>query len=472
MVGGIYPLSSRMPDFQLLFLFVITTAAILHAFSIIQENSMNNYSKLIIITILFLHPFSTLAVEKKQLGKLKKLYQHFHSNPELSFHEKNTSKRLANELKALGYTVTEGVGGYGVVAQFYNGTGPTLMIRADTDGLPVPEQTGLSYASKIVTKDENGIDVPVMHACGHDIHMTVLVGTAAEMMNKKDQWSGTLLLIGQPAEEKGGGAKAMLEDGLFERFPRPDHNLALHDSASLPAGSVGYTSGYALANVDSVDIEVYGQGGHGAYPHTTKDPIILASQLVLALQTIVSREINPVEPAVVTVGSIHGGTKHNIISDKVTLQLTLRSYSLKVREQTINTIKRISTGLAQAAGLPEAKWPKVTVKDEFTPSTYNDPEFTTKAVGWIKDAIGKNNVLEIPAVMGGEDFGRFGSVSPNIPSFIFWLGAIDPALYEKAKKSGSKLPSLHSPFFAPLPGPTLETGVESMSAVALKLLAK
>ncbi len=421
---------------------------------------------------LCLFSVSISALDKKQLDVIQKQYIYFHSHPELSYHEQNTSKVLAKSLKKIGYQVTENVGGYGVVAIFKNGKGPTLMIRSDTDALPVREKTGLSYASTVTTKNKQGIDVPVMHACGHDIHMSVLLGTATEMFDRKNDWKGTLIFIGQPAEERGGGAKAMLDDGLFSRFPRPDYNLALHDNASLPAGTVGYTSGFALANVDSVDISVYGEGGHGAYPHKTKDPIVLAAELVLALQTIVSREIDPIEPAVVTVGSIHGGTKHNIISDQVNLQLTLRSYSLKVREQTIAAIQRISKGLAIAAGLPKSKWPKVVVQDEFTPSTYNDPKLVKQAIKIIAKTIGEKNVIQLPAVMGGEDFGRFGTVSPNIPSFLFWLGAVDPKTYAESKKTAKSLPSLHSPYFAPSPRLTIETGIKSMSAVAINLLSK
>ena len=304
---------------------------------------------------------------------LPELYRHLHAHPELSFHEQRTAQRVSRELEALGFDVTTGIGGHGFAAVMRNGEGPTLMLRTDLDALPVREQTGKPYASTVTTTDEHGNTVSVMHACGHDVHMTVLVGTARELVTQRDRWRGTLLLIGQPAEERGAGARAMLADGLFERFPVPDYNLALHTSAGLPAGSIGYTSGYALASVDSVDLTVFGIGGHGAYPHTTRDPVVLAAQIVNALQTLVAREIAPIEPGVVTVGSIHGGSKHNIIPDRVDLQITVRSYSDETRDTLIDGIRRIARGQALAMGLPEDRLPQVTVRDERTRSTYNDP---------------------------------------------------------------------------------------------------
>ena len=284
---------------------------------------------------------ATLFVSSAQAEDLVKLYKYLHANPELSLMETKTAALLAGKLDKLGFEVTENVGGTGVVAVMKNGDGPTVMIRADMDALPVKEQTGVDYASTVITKNRDGIEKPAMHACGHDIHMTVLIGTAKELVAEKANWSGTLVMILQPAEELGLGARMMLEDGLFTRFPRPDYNLALHDNPALAAGKVGIVPGYALANVDSVDITVRGIGGHGAYPHTTKDPIVLAAQLVTAMQTIVSRETSPLDSAVLTVGSIHGGSKHNIISDEVKLQLTLRSYKDDVRMNTINSIKRM-----------------------------------------------------------------------------------------------------------------------------------
>jgi len=338
------------------------------------------------------------------------------------------------------------------------------------DALPVEEKTNLKYASKVRQINRFGKEVPVMHACGHDIHMSVLIGTAKNLISMKNSWSGTLMLVLQPAEEVGQGSLAMLEDGLFERFPRPDFNLALHVGGMGPAGTIGYQLGYAMANVDSVDIIVNGVGGHGAYPHTTIDPIVLASQIVLSLQTIVSRKIDPLEPAVVTVGSIHGGLKHNIISEEVRLQLTLRSYSDEVREKTIDEIKKIVKGLGIAAGLPESKMPKVLLKDEYTPALYNDPEFSRKVLSFISKEIGDENVSEISAVMGGEDFARYGRQDPKIPSLLFWLGGTSKEDWKKFQNNEIELVSIHSPFFAPDPKPTITTGIKAMSASALGLL--
>lgn len=397
------------------------------------------------------------------------LYKYLHANPELSNVEYKTSAFLANKLEVLGFDVTEKVGGTGVVAVMENGPGKTVMIRADMDALPVREQTGLSYASTVITKDHEGNEVPAMHACGHDIHMTVLIGTAKKLVASKASWSGTLIMILQPAEELGKGARAMLEDGLFERFPRPDYNLALHNNTAMASGTVGMVPGWALANVDSVDITVRGVGGHGAYPHTARDPVVLSAQIINALQTIVSREISPLEPAVVTVGSIHGGTKHNIIPDEVKLQLTIRSYTKEVRQKTIDAIKRIAENQAQTMGIPEDSLPIVKIRDEHTPATYNNPELVNRMMGVIGKAIGEENVSEVSQVMGGEDFGQYGQVEPKIPSLIFWLGAVKPEVLEDAKKNGKTLPSLHSPFWAPDAKPTLETGIKAMTTAALDL---
>ncbi len=414
---------------------------------------------------------STLLSTAAHAEDLNKLYRYLHANPELSLMETKTAALLAGKLKDLGFDVTEKVGGTGVVAVMKNGDGPTVMIRADMDALPVKEQTGVDYASTVITKNRDGIEKPAMHACGHDIHMTVLIGTAKELVAQKANWSGTLVMILQPAEELGLGATMMLKDGLFTRFPRPDYNLALHDNPALAAGKVGIVPGYALANVDSVDITVRGIGGHGAYPHTTKDPIVLASQMVVAFQTIISRETSPLESAVLTVGSIHGGTKHNIISDEVKLQLTLRSYKDEVRMNTISSIKRIADGLGRAAGLPDDKLPIVAVRDkEFTPATYNNPELAARLTRSIGAKLGADNVKAMDPVMGGEDFGAFGRVEPKIPSMLFWLGAVNPGKIAKAKENGEILPSLHSPFFAPDAEPTINTGVKAMTAAALDLL--
>ena len=435
---------------------------------------MNNirYKKflLILISIISLGPISSNALAKYNIDEIVNLYKFLHSNPELSWQEDKTASHLADILEADGYEVTRGVGKKGVVAILENGKGPTLMIRADMDALPVEEKTNLKYASKVKQINRFGKEVPVMHACGHDIHMSVLIGTAKNLISMKNSWSGTLMLVLQPAEEVGQGSLAMLEDGLFERFPRPDFNLALHVGGMGPAGTIGYQLGYAMANVDSVDIIVNGVGGHGAYPHTTIDPIVLASQIVLSLQTIVSRKIDPLEPAVVTVGSIHGGLKHNIISEEVRLQLTLRSYSDEVREKTIDEIKKIVKGLGIAAGLPESKMPKVLLKDEYTPALYNDPEFSRKVLSFISKEIGDKNVSEISAVMGGEDFARYGRQDPKIPSLLFWLGGTSKEDWKKFQNNEIELVSIHSPFFAPDPKPTITTGIKAMSASALGLL--
>jgi len=404
---------------------------------------------------------------------LEDLYLHLHQNPELSYQEEETMQRIAAELRKVGFEVTENVGGFGLVGVMENGEGPTVLVRTDLDGLPVEEQTGLPYASRAKGTNQAGDEVFVMHACGHDIHMSSFVGTARRLAAMKDQWRGTLVMIGQPAEERGGGARAMLADGLFERFPKPDYNIALHDAASAPAGTVGYSKGYALANVDSVDIVVHGIGGHGAYPHATKDPVMLAAQIVVNLQTLVSREISPLEPGVVTVGSIHGGTKHNIIGDEVRLQLTVRSYSDEVRNTLLDGIRRIAVNQGRVAGLPEDKLPEVTVREEeHTPSTYNDPALSDRLAAAMREAGVADIVMETPPVMGGEDFSEYGRTEDKIPGFIFWIGAVDPALYRKTMAEGGSLPSLHSPFFAPQPEPTIKTGVRAMITAALELLAK
>ena len=403
---------------------------------------------------------------------LSELYKHLHAHPELSFHEEKTAARLADELKRAGCEVTTGVGGHGVVAVLKNGNGPTVLVRSDLDALPVKEETGLPYASLDTAKDDVGKEVPLMHACGHDVHMTSLVGVARVLAGLKDHWQGTLVLIGQPAEERGGGARKMLADGLFTRFPKPDFCVSLHDDAGLAAGTIGYTEGFAMANVDSVDITVRGVGGHGAWPHMTKDPIVLASEIVVALQTIVSREIQPGEPAVVTVGSIHGGTKHNVIPDEVNLQLTLRSYTDEVRKQTIESVKRITHGLALAAGIPEDRLPIVKLGDEFTPATYNDPELTLRLAAVFKSWLGAENVARKKPVMGGEDFSEFGRTADKIPICQFNIGAVSPAAVKESEQTGKPLPSLHSSRFAPVPEPTIKTGITAMTAAVLELMKK
>ncbi|WP_447753734.1 amidohydrolase [Sphingopyxis fribergensis] len=410
---------------------------------------------------------------EKQMPSLMAIYKDLHANPELSFMEVRSAGILAAEARKLGYKVTEKVGGTGIVAVLENGPGPVVLVRADMDGLPVTEQTGLAGASKVRVTTKEGVETGVMHACGHDTHMTAWVGVARLMAANKAKWSGTLVMIGQPAEERGAGARMMLADGLYTRFPKPQYALAFHDAAQFPAGKIGYTPGYALANVDSVDISVKGVGGHGAYPQTTKDPIVLASRIVGALQTLVSREISPLDSAVVTVGSFHAGAKHNIISDEAKLQLTVRSYSDEVRDHLLDGIARIAKGEAIAAGIPDDKMPVVTVnKDEYTPSTFNTPEFTEEMAAFLKTSFGDDRVVQMPPVMGGEDFSRFGREDKSIKSLIVWVGGVPQAEYDAAKKEGRTLPSLHSPFWAPDAPAVISTATEALTAMTLKLMAK
>ena len=406
-------------------------------------------------------------IEKQNL---QALYEHLHASPELSFHEEKTSARLAEEMRALGFEVTEKVGGWGVVAVLKNGSGPTLLVRTDMDALPVRELTGLPFASKVKVKDDEGREVSVMHACGHDVHMTCWVGTAKVLASMKDRWQGTLLFIAQPAEERGAGAAAMLKDGLFERFPKPDRCLALHCSSEIGAGALGITPGGATASVDSVDIIVHGVGGHGAQPQATKDPIVLAAQLVIALQTIHSRELHPLDPSVITVGSIHGGTKHNIIPDSVRLQLTVRATSMETRKKILDAIARISRGLGIAAGLPDDLLPEVQPAKEFTPVLSNDPALTRRVSAILTEVAGAGHVSEPKPTMGGEDFSRYGQTGDKIPICMFWLGATPAAVMDAAKASGDPLPSLHSPFFRPDAAPAIQTGVMAMSLAVLECL--
>lgn len=406
----------------------------------------------------------------KERPSLIQLYEHLHANPELSFQEENTSARMAQEIRALGFEVTEKVGGFGVVAVLKNGPGKTVLVRTDLDGLPVREIGSVPYVSKATTKDDAGNEVPVMHACGHDMHMTCWVGAARALAAFKGQWRGTLVFIGQPAEERGMGALAMIEDGLFKRFPKPDVCLALHCDAGLPAGSVGFTSGPATASTDTVDIVIKGIGGHGAMPNTTKDPIVLASQIVLAFQTIDSRELHPVEPVVVTVGKFNGGTKHNIIPDKVELGLTVRTTSPETRTQVLEAIKRICRGHALAAGLPENLMPEVKLTGPGTPSLFNDPELTARVSHVWAESFGKDNVIERKATMAGEDFSRYTMTPEKIPVFLAWIGTVAPGKFEKAQKTGEALPSLHSPFYRPEPAPSITFGVKAMTLAVMNEL--
>jgi amidohydrolase len=398
---------------------------------------------------------------------LEKLYLDLHQSPELSFHEEKTAAKMAERLRALGFEVATGVGKTGVVGVLRNGRGPTVLLRTDLDALPVEEKTGLPYASKVTTTDDAGDTVHVMHACGHDVHMTSWIGAATLLSRAKDRWRGTLVMVGQPAEEKGGGARRMLDDGLYTRFPKPDFAFAIHDSAQVSSGKVEYVPGYALANVDSVDITIYGRGGHGAYPHTTIDPIVIAARTVVALQTIVGRENNPLDPAVVTVGSIHGGTKHNIIPDEVKLQLTVRSYKDDVRKHLLEAIARVAKAEAAAAGATRP--PDVKVSDG-TAATYNDPALTKRVADALSRGLGAANVSEGQPVMGGEDFSEFSRA--GVPATILWVGAVEPKKIAAAKSGGPPLPSLHSSEFAPDREPTIRTGVKTVTLAALELLGK
>ncbi len=413
------------------------------------------------------------SLVQAELQSLESLYRHLHANPELSLREEATAARIAAELRASGFEVTAGVGGHGVVAVMRNGAGPTVMLRTDLDALPVEEKTGLDYASRVRTRDDQGNDVGVMHACAHDMHMTSFIGAARLLSKLRDRWSGTLVMIGQPAEELGSGALAMLADGLYTRFPRPDFCVALHVDAALEAGKVGYREGFVMANVDSVDLTVRGVGGHGAYPHTTKDPIVIAAQIVLALQTIVSREIRPIDAAVVSVGAIQGGNKHNIIPDQVTMQLTVRSYSDETRKQILEAIERIATNIARAAGVPDGRLPTIKLaRKDYTPATYNDPELVKRLVPAWQSALGTQNVVLREPEMGAEDFSQYGRQDPRIPIVLFRLGTVQPERVAAAKTGGPPLPGLHSPEYAPAIHPTIETGAKAMAAAALELLGK
>ena len=424
--------------------------------------------------------FNTLAADAlpEQIAKdytqhLAALFTHFHQNPELSHMEVQTAKRLAKELRAAGFDVTEGVGKTGVVAIMKNGPGPLVMMRADMDGLPVEEKSGLPYASKAKQKDWDGNDVHVMHACGHDVHITSLVGTARRMAAMKDQWSGTLMLVGQPAEERVGGAKGMMEDNIWGRFGQPDYALAFHVSSEVEAGKIVAVEGSPYSGVDSVDIIVHGVGAHGASPHRGKDPIVLGAQIVLALQTIVSREIAPKEPALITVGAFHSGTKHNIISDKAHLQLTVRNDSWETREYLMAAIKRVAENMGRAAGLPEDKLPEVRISDEPTPPTVNDIPLTQRLKKAWAASMGQpvfdENYKRLG--MGAEDF-PFFTTEPYIPSTYFAVGGTPAEAFAAEKAGGPAVPSHHSPLFKIAPEPAVTKGVEATVIALLDLMPK
>ncbi len=409
----------------------------------------------------------------RELPSLVATYKAFHAAPELSTQEAKTSALLASKLRELGYDVSYPVGKYdkpnvtcyGVVAVMKNGKGPTVLVRTDMDALPVTEATGLPYASAVRARNATGDEVGVMHACGHDIHMSTLLGTAKMLAELKSQWHGTIVLVGQPAEEVVAGAKGMLADNLYQRFGKPDYIVAFHDTPLIPAGKVGYTPGWFLASADSINVTIRGVGGHGANPQVTKDPVVAAAEFITQLQTIASRERSPLDPVVVTVGSIHGGTKRNIIPDEVKLYLTVRTFDPQVRARTLESISRIAKGVALAAGIPEDRAPIVEdVTDEHSEATYNDPALTQRMVGVLKRAIGQDNVVEMKPLTVSEDVNRFG-LDRQIPLVMLNLGAVDPA-----KLALGPVPGLHSSGFAPLPEPTIRTGVKAMTSMLLDLV--
>ena len=417
---------------------------------------------------------------RKQEDSLLATYKQLHEHPELSTQEKETSTLLAAELRKAGYEVTDHFGqyddrslvSYGIVAVLKNGPGPVVYVRTDMDALPIVEKTGLPYASHVKVKRADGAEIGVMHACGHDLHMTVFLGTARMLAQFKDRWSGTVVLVGQPAEETVGGAQAMLRAGLFTKFPKPDYVLALHDTSAVPAGKVSWHAGTLLAGADSVDITVRGYGGHGAAPQATKDPILLASEIVVMLQTIVSREMDPQLPTVVTVGSFHAGTKHNIIPDDAHLQLTVRTMNPEQREKVLAAIARITNGVAAAAGVPAERAPIIQVAEDHVPATINDPALANRIGASLVRALGKDNVLAGEPIMASEDFSLFALAEPKPPICMFWLGAADPEKLKEAMEKGTRLPGPHSSEFAPVPGPAIRTGVKAMTSAVMDLLQK
>lgn len=409
---------------------------------------------------------------RADMPRLMALYRDIHEHPELSMQEVRTPAKLAPEMRELGFEVTEHVGKTGVVAVMKNGPGPVLLIRADMDALPVKEQTGLPFASKVMGKLPDGTETPVMHACGHDTHVATWLGTGRRLAAMKDQWSGTLVMILQPGEERVMGAKAMLDDGLFTRFPKPDTLLAFHDSAELPAGVIGITPGYALANVDTVNLTVRGVGGHGAYPQATRDPIVLASRIVMALQTLVSRENDPQQPAVITVGSFHAGTKSNIIPDEAKLALSVRSYTPETRKLLLDGIARIARGEAIAAGLPDDKMPVMEIEQPSADATFNTPRLSGHLLELFGAHFGADRVVTTKPIMAAEDFSRFWLADKSKQSTIFWVGGVPRAKWDAAKGDMTKLPSLHSPFWAPEAETVISTATEAMTVAALDILKK
>ncbi len=396
-------------------------------------------------------------------------YKYLHAHPEVSLMEFETAKKMAGHLEDMGFEVSRNFGGNSVVGVLKNGKGPVIMLRTDMDALPIKEETGLPFASKAVMKDAAGNQVPAMHACGHDMHMTLWLGTLNTLVQLKKQWSGTIIAIAQQAEEVSGGANRMIEAGLFQKFSVPDYALAYHVNPELPAGSIGYYPGTIFGGVSSVDIHVYGYGGHGAMPHTTIDPIVLASRIVLAIQTIVSREIEPSQPAVVTVGSIHGGSKHNVIPDRVDLQLTVRFFSDEVYQQIIEGLERITRGIALSAGLSEEKLPEVIPLEGLTPPLANDPDLVNKGIQSMEKMLGADRMFEVNPSTVGEDFGKYGRTPEQVPIALFWLGGVEKEKYRDYRENGTPLPGLHNAAFHPDFFPTFSGGVAAMTRTMIDL---
>jgi len=411
------------------------------------------------------NPTIDQTIIDQDLPYLVDFYKTRHQHPELSLEEKETSKALAKELRNIGFEVTENFGGYGVVGMLKNGEGPLILYRTDMDGLPMNEKTELDYASKVTT-EYNGEQIGTMHSCGHDVHMTVWVGIARAMAKMQDKWKGTLMMIGQPAEEIGAGARLMLDAGLYEKFGVPDYGLGLHSSPTIAAGKAGFGKGFIMANTESIDIKVFGIGAHGAMPHQSIDPVVIASMMVMDLQTIVSRNLKPLESAVVTVGAIKGGIKHNIIPDEVTMKLTVRTYTEEVRLMVHRRIREIARGVGIAAGLPEDKLPEVIIPEDFTPANYNNPELTERIMASGRKAIGEENIIIQEPVMGGEDFSHFGRTEHKVPTVMFWLGTVP------ARRMGTRnMPGLHSPFYFPDPKTSIAAGVGIVTQSMLDLFA-
>lgn len=411
-----------------------------------------------------------LGLIYNETDQYRNIYIDLHKNPELSFMEFETSRKMAEELKSIGFEVTSGVGGNGVVGIFKNGEGKVIMLRTDMDALPVIENTGLDFSSKVLMKDASGNESPAMHACGHDLHMTVWLGTLRTLVALKNEWKGTIVAVAQPAEEVSGGSIAMIRDSLFQKFPKPDLALCYHVSAELPAGTIGYFPGPVFAGVNSAEITVYGRGGHGALPHTTIDPIVLSARIILDIQTIVSREINPVKPAVVTVGAIHGGTKSNIIPDEVKMLLTLRFFDEAVYKQIREALIRITKGDAIAAGMPEDKMPLVEFGNQYTPPVVNDKDLVLMSIKYMKGILGNENVTIVDPAMVAEDFGKYGRTEEKIPIALFWLGGVNKNKFLEHIEKGTFIPPLHNSSFAPDFDPAFICGVSAMTRTVIDLM--